>query len=156
MTQTLTARLADLGITLPPVPAPVAAYVPAVVFGDLIQTAGQIPIRDGNLLATGSVPEAVSIAQAAVCARQCALNALAAAAQAAGDLDRIARPIRVGCFVASGPGFTDHPAVANGASHLLQEIFADAGTHARAAVGAPALPLGVPVEVEVLFQLHHA
>lgn len=153
MSQTSTSRLADLGITLPTVPAPVAAYIPAVVYGDLVQTAGQIPIRDGELLATGAVPDRVSITQAAACARQCALNALAAAASAAGGLDRIARPLRVGCFVASGPGFTDHPAVANGASKVLEEIFGADGAHARAAVGAPSLPLGVPVEVEVLFLL---
>ena len=151
MTSAISKQLESLGITLPPVPTPVAAYIPAVIYGQLVQTAGQIPIRDGELMAKGSVPDQVSVAQAAACARQCALNALAAAAHAAGGIDRVVRPLRVGCFVASGPNFTEHPAVANGASTVLGEIFGDPGMHARAAVGSPALPLGAPVEVEILF-----
>ncbi len=152
MTQTHSDRLKALGLSLPPVPEPVAAYVPAVVFGDLVQTAGQIPIRDGEPLALGRVPIEVSVDHAADCARQCALNAIAAAALAAGGLEMLERPLKVTCFVACTPEFTAHPTVANGASLLLGEIFGDAAPHARAAVGAPSLPLGVPVEVEILFR----
>ena len=156
MTQSLTERIQGLGITLPEPPHPVAAYIPAIVFNGLVQTAGQIPILGGTSMATGIVPDSVSTEQAAACARQCALNALAAAAQAAGGLDRIERPLKVTCFVAATAEFTDHPKVADGASLLLGEIFGEAGTHARAAVGCTSLPLGVPVEVDVLFQIRNA
>ncbi len=152
MNQSTSERIAELGIQLPEAPTPVAAYIPAITFGDLVQTSGQIPTRDGTPIATGIVPEQVTTDRAAECARQCALNALAAASNAAGGIDNIARPLKVTCFVAASPGYTDHPKVANGASHLLEEIFGEAGKHARAAVGAPSLPLGVPVEVEILFQ----
>ena len=150
-TQPISQRIADLGIAIPTLPEPVAAYIPAIRYGDLIQTAGQIPIKTGVPIRTGTVPDVVSTEQAAEAARQCALNAIAAAAHAAGGIDNLVRPIKVTCFVASPPGYTDHPKVANGASHLLEQIFGDDGTHARAAVGAPSLPLGVPVEVEILF-----
>jgi enamine deaminase RidA (YjgF/YER057c/UK114 family) len=152
MTQTPSDRMATLGIDLPPVPEPVAAYVPAVAYADLIQTAGQIPVRDARPIATGSVPEQVSTEEARACARQCALNAIAAAAHAAGGVDNLERPLKVTCFVACSPGFTGHPTVADGASTLLAEVFGDHADHARAAVGAPSLPLGVPVEVEILFR----
>ena len=146
-------RLAEHHLTLPEPAAPVASYVPAVSVhsGALVFISGQIPIKDGKLLATGRVPTDVSVELAQACARQCVLNALAALRQEIGDLDRLRRVVRVGCFVASGPDFTEHPKVANGASDLLVELLGDAGKHARAAVGSPGLPLGVPVEVEFVF-----
>jgi enamine deaminase RidA (YjgF/YER057c/UK114 family) len=153
MSQTPTERLAALGLDLPEPPAPVASYVPVVRTGNLLFVSGQIPLRDGALLASGAVPDPVPLETARECARQCALNALAVAADAAGGLDAIRRIVRIGCFVASLPGFTDQPKVANGASDLLAEIFADAGRHARAAVGSVALPLGAPVEVEMIVEL---
>ncbi|WP_433584639.1 RidA family protein [Microbacterium hydrocarbonoxydans] len=146
-------RLAELGIELPAVAAPVAAYVPAVVHGDLVYTSGQLPFSDGVLPATGKVGAEVSAEDANAYARTCALNALAAAADAAGGIERIAGVLRVGGFVASTPDFTGQPGVINGASNVLGEIFGDAGRHARAAVGVPVLPLDSPVEVEVTFTL---
>lgn len=150
---TLSARLAELGIDLPAVAAPVAAYVPAVVHGGLVYTSGQLPFTDGALPATGKVGAEVDADDAKAYARTCALNALAAAADAAGGVDRIAGVLRVGGFVASVPAFTGQPGVINGASEVLGEIFGDAGRHARAAVGVPVLPLDSPVEVEVTFLL---
>ena len=150
MTQTID-RLAELGITLPAAPAPVASYVPARIEGSLAFVSGQIPLLDGKLMQTGSVPDQVSLDDAIACARQCGINALAAANEALGSLDRVAGVVRVGVFVACGAAFTDHPKVANGASELFQQVFGDAGRHARAAVGSSSLPLGVPVEVEVTF-----
>lgn len=147
------ARLDELGIELPAVAAPVAAYVPAVVHGGLVYTSGQLPFVDGALPATGKVGAEIDAADAQGYARTCALNALAAAAQAAGGVDRIAGVLRVGGFVASDPSFTGQPAVVNGASEALGEIFGDAGKHARAAVGVASLPLDTPVEVEVTFIL---
>lgn len=149
----VSARLAELGIELPPVAAPVAAYVPAVVHGSLVYTSGQLPFVDGALPATGKVGADVSAEDAKTYARTCALNALAAAADAAGGVDRIGGVLRVGGFVGSADGFTGQPAVINGASEVLGEIFGDAGRHARAAVGVAELPLGSPVEVEVTFLL---
>ncbi|MFJ2369596.1 RidA family protein [Microbacterium sp. NPDC087665] len=149
----ISARLAELGIELPAVAAPVAAYVPAVVHAGLIYTSGQLPFADGALPATGKVGAAVDADDAKSYARTCALNALAAAADAAGGVDRIAGVLRVGGFVASVPEFTGQPGVINGASEVLGEIFGDAGRHARAAVGVPVLPLDSPVEVEVTFLL---
>ncbi|AZS41509.1 RidA family protein [Microbacterium oxydans] len=149
----VSARLAELGIELPPVAAPVAAYVPAVVHGGLVYTSGQLPFVDGALPATGKVGADVSAEDAKTYARTCALNALAAAADAAGGVDRIGGVLRVGGFVGSADGFTGQPAVINGASEVLGEIFGDAGRHARAAVGVAELPLGSPVEVEVTFLL---
>ncbi|PRB11810.1 RidA family protein [Microbacterium sp. MYb62] len=147
------ARLAELGIELPPVAAPVAAYVPAVVHGGLVYTSGQLPFVDGALPAVGKVGTQVSAEDAKAYARTCALNALAAAADAAGGVDRIAGVLRVGGFVASAAAFTGQPGVINGSSEVLGEIFGDAGRHARAAVGVAELPLGSPVEVEVTFIL---
>ena len=149
----VSARLAELGIELPAVAAPVAAYVPAVSHGGLVYTSGQLPFVDGALPAVGKVGAEVSAEDAKVYARTCALNALAAAADAAGGVDRIAGVLRVGGFVASAEGFTGQPGVINGASDVLGEIFGDAGRHARAAVGVAELPLGSPVEVEVAFLL---
>jgi len=150
---TVSDRLAELGIELPAVAAPVAAYVPAIVHGDLVYTSGQLPFSGGSLPTTGKVGAEVSAEDANLYARTCALNALAAAADAAGGLDRIAGVLRVGGFVASTPDFTGQPGVINGASTVLGEIFGDAGRHARAAVGVPVLPLDSPVEVEVTFIL---
>ncbi|MFK4760484.1 RidA family protein [Microbacterium sp. ZW T5_45] len=149
----ISARLAELGIELPAVAAPVAAYVPAVVHGGLVYTSGQLPFTAGALPATGKVGAAVDANDAKGYARTCALNALAAAADAAGGVDRIAGVLRVGGFVASVPEFSGQPGVINGASEVLGEIFGDAGRHARAAVGVPVLPLDSPVEVEVTFIL---
>ena len=149
----VSARLAELGIELPLVAAPVAAYVPAVVHEGLGYTSGQRPFSDGALPATGKVGAEVGADEANAYARTCALNALAAAADAAGGVDRIAGVLRLGGFVASTPEFTGQPGVINGASLVLGEIFGDAGRHARAAVGVPVLPLDSPVEVEVTFIL---
>ncbi|GAA2913583.1 enamine deaminase RidA (YjgF/YER057c/UK114 family) [Microbacterium keratanolyticum] len=149
----ISARLAELGIELPAVAAPVAAYVAARVHGDLVYTSGQLPFTDGALPATGKVGDAVSADDAKVYARTCALNAIAAAASVAGGVDKLGGVLRVGGFVASVPSFTGQPGVINGASEVLAEIFGDAGRHARAAVGVPVLPLDSPVEVEVTFTL---
>jgi enamine deaminase RidA (YjgF/YER057c/UK114 family) len=148
-------RLAELGLTLPPVAAPVAAYVPAVVDGSLVWTSGQLPFVDGALPATGLVGDGeglVPAQDAAHLARLCALNALAAIASVA-DLDDVRRIVKVVGFVASAPGFTGQPLVVNGASELMGQVFGDAGRHARSAVGVAALPLGAPVEVEVVASL---
>jgi enamine deaminase RidA (YjgF/YER057c/UK114 family) len=144
------ARLSALGLTLPDVVPPLAAYVPAVRSGDLVFTAGQIPMRDGTLLATGKVGVEVSPEDARACAEQCALNALAAVVSVAGDLAAIEQIVKVVVYVASAPDFTGQPAVANGASELLGAVFGDAGVHARSAVGAASLPLDAPVEVELV------
>jgi len=149
----IAARLAELGIELPAVAAPVAAYVPAVVHGDLVHTSGQLPFVNGALPAIGKVGTQITAEDAKAYARTCALNALAAAADAAGGVDRIGGVLRVGGFVASAAAFTGQPGVINGASEVLGEIFGDAGKHARAAVGVAELPLGAPVEVEVTFIL---
>jgi enamine deaminase RidA (YjgF/YER057c/UK114 family) len=143
-------RLTELGIELPAVAAPVAAYVPAVVHGGLVYTSGQLPFVDGALPATGKVGAEVSAEDAKALARICALNGLAAAADAAGGVDRIARVVKVTGFVASATGFTGQPGVVNGASEVLGEILGEAGIHARSAVGVAELPLGSPVEVELV------
>jgi len=142
-------RLADAGITLPEVVAPVGSYVPAVRHGEFISTSGQLPFRDGTLLATGIVGDTVTADEAAACARQAALNAIAAAADAAGGIDNIVSVVRVVGYVASAADFGAQPTVMNGASNLMTEVFGDAGRHIRSAVGVAALPLGAPVEVEI-------
>jgi len=147
------ARLAGLGLVLPPVVAPLAAYVPAVRSGALVYTAGQLPMVDGKLLSAGKVGAEVGAAEAAALARTCALNALAAAASVAGGLSAIARIVKLTGFVASAPDFTGQPQVVNGASELLLEIFGDAGRHARSAVGTAVLPLNAPVEVELIVEV---
>lgn len=149
----VSSRLQELGIELPAVAAPVAAYVPAAVHGGLVYTSGQLPFVDGALPATGKVGAEVDAEDAKSYARTCALNALAAAADAAGGVDRIGGVLRVGGFVASDPAFAGQPGVINGASEVLGEIFGEAGLHARAAVGVAVLPLDTPVEVEVTFTL---
>jgi enamine deaminase RidA (YjgF/YER057c/UK114 family) len=148
-----TERLAELGLTLPPVTAPVAAYVPAVRTGSYAYTSGQLPIVDGKLQATGKVGESVSPEEAVALARICALNALAAAAGAAGGLEAIKRIVKITCFIASAPSFTGQSQVANGASELLIDVFGDSGRHARSAVGMAALPLDSPVEVELIAEV---
>ncbi|GGO90637.1 LysR family transcriptional regulator [Nocardioides phosphati] len=150
---TVEARLADLGLTVPDVVPPVAAYVPAVRSGNQVFTAGQLPMRDGSLIATGKVGDGVTPEQAAECARQCALNAIAAVKSVIGDLEKVVRVVKVVAFVASTPDFTGQPGVANGASELLAAAFGDAGIHARSAVGVPVLPLDAPVEVEILVEI---
>ncbi|MDZ4830597.1 MAG: RidA family protein [Phycisphaerae bacterium] len=153
MTQ-IAARLAELSITLPVAPKPVAAYVPAVRTGNLIFVSGQLPMASGQLLATGPVPSRTSLDAANAAARQCGLNALAILAdQLGGDLDRVERIVRLGVFVCSDLGFTDQPKVANGASELFQQVFGEKGRHARAAVGSIALPLGASVEVELIAEV---
>ena len=147
------ARLAELGITLPEVVPPVAAYTPAVLDGSHVYTSGQLPMVSGALPATGKVGEAdglVPPADAKEYARICALNALAAAKSVLGSLDRVTRVVKVVGFVASDPDFTGQPGVVNGASEVLGEIFGDAGVHARSAVGVAVLPLDSPVEVELV------
>lgn len=146
------ARLAELGIELPAVPAPVAAYVAATRSGGQVLTAGQLPFVAGQLPQVGKVGAEVTPEAAAELARIAALNAVAAAASVVGGVDGIARVVRLVVFVASEPGFTGQPAVANGASLLLQEIFGDAGVHVRSAVGVAVLPLDSPVEVELVVE----
>jgi enamine deaminase RidA (YjgF/YER057c/UK114 family) len=149
---TVAARLAELGITLPNVAPPVAAYVPAVRSGNLVYTSGQLPTVAGELLARGLVGTAVEPADAKELARTCALNALAAVDALVG-LDNVVRVVKVVGFVASAPGFTGQPGVINGASELLGEVFGQAGHHARSAVGVAMLPLDAPVEVELVVEV---
>jgi len=145
-------RLTELGITLPPVAAPVAAYVPAVRNGDVVYTSGQLPLAGGTLTHTGKVGAEVSAEEAKTAARTAALNALAAVDGLVG-LDNIASIVKVVGYVASAEGFTGQPGVINGASELLGEIFGDVGAHARSAVGGAELPLGAPVEVELMVEV---
>ncbi|MDO5629220.1 MAG: RidA family protein [Mobilicoccus sp.] len=149
-------RLAELGLSVPEVVPPVAAYVPALRDGRRIYTSGQVPMRDGALAATGKVGEGeglVSAEQAKEMAQLCALNAIAAVKSVVGDLDRVAQVVKVVGFVASDPSFTGQPGVINGASELLGHAFGEAGTHARSAVGVATLPLDAPVEVEIIVAL---
>jgi enamine deaminase RidA (YjgF/YER057c/UK114 family) len=146
-------RLVELGLTVPAVAAPVASYVPAVRAGSQVFTSGQLPMRSGQLMMTGKVGAEVSLEDAIACAQQCALNAIAAVKSLIGDLDQVARIVKVVCFVASAPEFTGQPQVANGASELLGTAFGDAGVHARSAVGVAVLPLDAPVEVEILVEV---
>jgi enamine deaminase RidA (YjgF/YER057c/UK114 family) len=151
------ARLAELGLTLPPVAPPVAAYVPAVRAGDYVWSSGQLPLVDGVLLETGKVgsgPGLVSPERAKELARVCVLNALAAVAAQVGSLDRVIRIVKVVGFVASDPTFIGQPQVVNGASELLGEVFLERGVHARSAVGVAVLPLDAPVEIELVAQIH--
>jgi enamine deaminase RidA (YjgF/YER057c/UK114 family) len=143
-------RLAELGLTVPEVAAPVAAYVPVVQDGNLVYTSGQLPMVDGKLAGTGKVGAEVSAEDAAKLAQACALNAIAAVKSQIGDLDKVTRVVKVVGFVASDPSFTGQPAVINGASELLAKAFGEAGAHARSAVGVAALPMDAPVEVEII------
>lgn len=145
-------RISDLGLTIPDVVPPVAAYIPTVRTGSLVYTSGQLPMQDGSLIATGKVGDAVSLDQAQQCARFAALNAIAAVKAEIGDLDRVTRVVKAVVFVSSDPDFTGQPQVANGASELLGDVFGDAGRHARSAVGVAVLPLDAPVEVELIVE----
>jgi enamine deaminase RidA (YjgF/YER057c/UK114 family) len=149
---TVSSKLAELGIELPAVVAPLAAYVPAVRTGNLVYTAGQLPISDGALLATGKVGAEVTAEQAKELARQCGLNALAAVHSLVG-IDSVVKVVKVVGFVASAPGFDGQPGVINGASELFGEVFGEAGAHARSAVGVSELPRNAPVEVEVIVEV---
>ena len=146
-------RLAALGLTLPAVTLPLAAYVPAVRSGGLVYTAGQLPVVEGQLLATGKVGAEVGAHEAAALARTCALNALAAVVSVTGSLSAIRRIVKVTGFVASAPDFTGQPQVVNGASELLLEVFGESGRHARSAVGTAVLPLDAPVEIELIAEV---
>ncbi|MFG2071994.1 Enamine deaminase RidA, house cleaning of reactive enamine intermediates, YjgF/YER057c/UK114 family [Nonomuraea maritima] len=146
-------RLEELGLTLPEVVAPLAAYVPAVRTGNLVYTSGQLPVVQGKLAATGKLGAEVTTEQGAELARVCALNALAALKSEVGDLAKVVRVVKVVVFVASDPSFTDQPKVGNGASELLAEVLGDAGRHARSAVGVASLPLDAPVEVELIAEV---
>ena len=153
---TVAARLAELGIELPAVAAPLAAYVPAVRSGQLVWTAGQLPFVDGSLAVTGKVGDGEGLVEPSVAAglaRTAALNALAAVASQVGSLDRVVRIVKVVGFVASDPSFTGQPGVVNGASAVLGEIFGERGIHARSAVGVTVLPLDSPVEVELVVEI---
>ena len=145
-------RLTELGIELPAVVAPLAAYVPATRTGNLVYTAGQLPIQDGELVATGKVGAEVSPEDAAAAARLCGLNAMAAVHALVG-IDSVVKVVKVVGFVASAPGFSGQPGVVNGASELFGDVFGEAGSHARSAVGVSELPRNAPVEVEVIVQV---
>jgi enamine deaminase RidA (YjgF/YER057c/UK114 family) len=146
-------RLAALGLTLPAVTLPLAAYVPAVRSGNFVYTAGQLPVVEGQLLATGKVGAQVGAHEAAALARTCALNALAAVVSVTGSLSAIRRIVKVTGYVASAPDFTGQPQVVNGASELLLEVFGESGRHARSAVGTAVLPLDAPVEIELIAEV---
>jgi enamine deaminase RidA (YjgF/YER057c/UK114 family) len=146
-------RLHELGLTVPEVAKPVASYIPAVRSGHHVFTSGQLPMREGQLIATGKVGGEVTQEEALECARQCALNAIAAVRAEVGELANVKRIVKVVAFVASTPDFTGQPGVANGASELFGAVFGDAGQHARSAVGVPVLPLDAPVEVEIVVEV---
>jgi enamine deaminase RidA (YjgF/YER057c/UK114 family) len=146
-------RLAAKGITIPDVVPPVASYIPALRSGSHVYVSGQLPIREGALMMSGKVGAEVSPEQAAECAEQCALNAIAAVRSLVGDLSSVQRIVKLVVFVASTADFTGQPTVANGASNFIGEAFGDAGVHARSAVGVAALPLDAPVEVELIAEV---
>lgn len=152
MTDSIEAKIEAMGIALPAAAAPAANYVPFMRSGNLLFTAGQLPLRDGNLVSTGVVGDNLTLAAGQDAARQCAINILAQAKAALGSLDSIARIVKITVFVASEPGFTQQHLVANGASDLLAEIFGEAGRHARSAVGVSSLPLDAPVEIEAIIE----
>ena len=154
MPDRIKARLAELGIVLPKTQPPVANYVPFTIAGNLVFISGQLPMQDGALTATGKLGVSVSLEDGQAAARQCLLNILAHLSAAVdGDLDRVAKLIRLGGFVACGPDFIQHPAVINGASDLAVSVFGEAGRHARAAVGVASLPLDAPVEIDAIFEI---
>ncbi|MEV8018852.1 RidA family protein [Streptomyces sp. NPDC086554] len=156
MSGVVDARLAELGLTLPEVVPPLATYQPAVQSGVYVYTSGQLPMVEGKLPVTGKVGAEVTPEEAKDLARTCALNALAAVKSLVGDLDRVARVVKVVGFVASAPDFTGQPGVINGSSELLGEVLGDKGVHARSAVGVAVLPLDAPVEVEIQVELTEA
>jgi enamine deaminase RidA (YjgF/YER057c/UK114 family) len=145
-------RLTEMGFTLPEVAAPAGSYLPAMISGNLVFTAGQIPLIDGTLMATGKLGAEITAEHGAEIAQRCALNALAAVKSVLGDLDRVKQVVKVVGFVSSVPGFSSQPAVINGASEFLQQVFGDAGKHARSAVGVSVLPLDAPVEIELIVE----
>ena len=149
---TVSARLAELGITLPEVAKPLAAYVPAVRTGNLVYTSGQLPLQSGDLTHIGKIGAEVPPEEGKVAARTCVLNALAAIDALVG-IDSVVRVVKLVGFVASAPGFNGQPAVINGASEFLGEVFGDSGAHARSAVGVSELPLNAPVEVELIVEV---
>ncbi|MGQ2908478.1 MAG: RidA family protein [Aliihoeflea sp.] len=153
MTDTINSRLEKLGIALPAPAAPAANYLPFMVTGDLLFTSGQLPFDNGKLAATGRLGREVEIATGQIASRHCAINVLAQAKAALGDLERIARLVKITVFVSSDPDFTEHHLVANGASDLFAEVLGEAGRHARAAVGVARLPLDAAVEVEAIFEI---
>ena len=154
MSGRIEARLAELGITLPAATAPVANYVPWAISGKLVFVSGQVGMQDGKPRYLGRLGDGMSVEDGYAAARLCGLNLLTQLkAACGGDLDRVKRVVRLGGFVNCAPGFTDQPKVVNGASDLMVEVFGEAGRHARAAVGAPSLPLGVAVEVEGVFEI---
>jgi enamine deaminase RidA (YjgF/YER057c/UK114 family) len=148
----LTDRLRELNVTLPPLAGPFGAYVPAKRVGNLIFVSGQLPMKDGKLIAVGAVPSRCSIDNAKLAARQCVINALAAVNTLPGGIDQLIGVVRVGAFVSSDTNFTQQPQIANGASEFLLELFGDAGKHVRAAVGVNVLPLDASVEIEFIFE----
>ena len=145
-------RLSELGLTLPEVATPAGSYLPAMISGNLVFTAGQIPLVEGKLMATGKLGAEITVEYGAEIAQRCALNALAAVKSVIGDLDRVKQIVKVVGFVSSVPEFSSQPAVINGASEFLQQVFGDAGKHARSAVGVPVLPLDAPVEIELIVE----
>lgn len=155
MTYNAAAKLAELGLTLPAPAAPVAAYVPTVEVGGFLYVSGQVSFVDGALI-KGRLGETISLEEGVIAARGCGLMLLAQAEAALGSLDRIARVVKLGAFIASTPDFTDQPKVANGASELMVAVFGDVGKHSRSAVGVPVLPLGCAVEIDAVFALHPA
>jgi enamine deaminase RidA (YjgF/YER057c/UK114 family) len=149
-------RLEQLGVTLPPPAAPVAAYVPCVRTGNLVYVSGQVPLVEGKPSHLGRLGDEIALEDGVAAARTCAVNLLAALKAELGELARVRRVVKLTGFVASTPGFTDQPKVVNAASELFNEVFGEAGRHARAAVGVAALPLGVPVEVEAIVEADQA
>lgn len=147
------ARLAKLGVEIPPAAAPAANYVPFKIVGNMLFTSGQLPLKDGALLSKGKLGDALDVAAGREAAQACAINVLSAAKLALGDLDRIKQLVKITIFVASTPDFTEQHLVGNGASDFLVEALGDAGKHARSAVGMPCLPLDAPVEVEAIFEI---
>ena len=145
-------RLSELGLTLPEVATPAGSYLPAMISGNLVFTAGQIPVIEGKLIATGKLGAEITVEYGAEIAQRCALNALAAVKSVIGDLDRVKQVVKIVGFVASVPEFTAQPSVINGASEFLQQVFGDAGKHARSAVGVSVLPLDAPVEIELIVE----
>ncbi len=155
MTDSIESRLAELGIVLPEAAAPVAAYVPAVEAGGMLHISGQLPFDDGALM-TGRLGEDRDLDYGQRAARRCGIMLLAQIQKALGSLDRVERIVKLGVFVSSAPDFTDQPKVANGASELMQEVFGEAGRHARSAVGVPVLPLGAVVEIDAIVAIRNA
>jgi enamine deaminase RidA (YjgF/YER057c/UK114 family) len=145
-------RLSELGLTLPEVATPAGSYLPAMISGNLVFTAGQIPVIEGKLMATGKLGAEITVEYGAEIAQRCALNALAAVKSVIGDLDRVKQVVKIVGFVSSVPEFTAQPSVINGASEFLQQVFGDAGKHARSAVGVSVLPLDAPVEIELIVE----